>query len=92
MLNVSSYALERLPNFQSTLRHELGHGFGLPHVDVYGKDMKSTPSMMAYNTAYWTRGFDEPAAAARFIASLISLALTSIAPRKIYGKPNTLFT
>ncbi len=49
------------PNFQSTLQHELGHAFGLPHVDVYGYDMSSNPSLMSYNPAHHTRGF-EPSA------------------------------
>jgi len=53
---ISSFALDRIPNFQSTLQHELGHGFGLPHVDVYRYDMKKNPSIMAYNTSHKTKG------------------------------------
>ncbi|MCG3125780.1 MAG: hypothetical protein CHACPFDD_00607 [Phycisphaerae bacterium] len=45
------------PNFQSTLQHELGHGFGLPHVDVYGHDMSENPSLMSYNPRHHTNGF-----------------------------------
>ena len=49
------------PNFQSTLRHELGHAFGLPHVDVYGYDMLTSPSLMSYNPAHHTNGFADSA-------------------------------
>jgi hypothetical protein len=53
---VSSFALDKLPNFQSTLEHELGHAFGLPHIDVYGQSMQSSASIMSYNPAHHTRG------------------------------------
>ena len=49
-------ALLDAPNFQSTLQHELGHAFGLPHVDVYGYDMGSNPSLMSYNPGHHTNG------------------------------------
>jgi hypothetical protein len=52
---LSSFALDNLPNIQSTLQHELGHAFGLPHVDVYGHDMKTDNSIMSYNPAHHTR-------------------------------------
>lgn len=55
---LSTYALEKMPNFQSTLQHELGHSFGLPHVDVYGYSMDSSPSIMSYNKAHHTNGLD----------------------------------
>ncbi|MBI4542538.1 MAG: hypothetical protein HY705_05870 [Gemmatimonadetes bacterium] len=54
---LASYALDHSPNFQSTLQHELGHGFGLPHVEVYGYDMGTSPSVMSYNPAHHTSGF-----------------------------------
>ena len=54
---LSSRELDRNKNFQSTLQHELGHGFGLPHVNVYGRDMRKSPSIMSYNPAHHTRGF-----------------------------------
>lgn len=54
---LSSYALDRSPNFQSTLQHELGHAFGLPHVDAYGYNMTASPSLMSYNPAHHTNGF-----------------------------------
>jgi hypothetical protein len=53
----SSFTLDRSPNLQSTLQHELGHSFGLPHVDVYGYDMKSNDSIMSYNSRHHTNGF-----------------------------------
>jgi hypothetical protein len=42
--------------FQSSLEHELGHAFGLPHADCHGYDLANDPSMMSYNRAHWTRG------------------------------------
>jgi hypothetical protein len=54
---LSSSALDRSPNLQSTLQHEIGHAFGLPHVDVYGYDMKSSDSIMSYNPRHHTNGF-----------------------------------
>ena len=57
---LSTYALDSLPIFQSTLEHELGHSFGLPHVDVYGYDMEQSPSIMSFNPQHWTNYF-EPA-------------------------------
>lgn len=56
------------PNFQSTLQHELGHAFGLPHVDVYGYDMSDNPSFMSYNPKHHTRGFDPSATPGALIA------------------------
>lgn len=58
MVLVSSYALTRIPNFQSTVQHELAHAFGLPHSSVYGYDMKTNASIMSYNLAHHTRGFE----------------------------------
>jgi hypothetical protein len=55
---LSSYALDNIPNLQSTLQHELGHSFGLPHVDVYGYNMDNNPSIMSYNLAQHTRDFN----------------------------------
>lgn len=36
-------------NLQSTLEHELGHAFGLLHVDSYGESMQTSSSIMGYN-------------------------------------------
>lgn len=58
LIVLSSFALDQVPNVQSTLQHELGHSFGLPHVDVYGYDIKSNASFMSYNNAHKTSGFN----------------------------------
>ncbi len=52
---LSTYGLRRSPNFQSTLQHELGHAFGLPHVDAYGYDMNRNVSIMSYDRRHHTR-------------------------------------
>jgi hypothetical protein len=57
VIQLSTFAMDKRPNFQSTLQHELGHSFGLPHVDVYGYDMKTNASLMSYNPKHHTRGF-----------------------------------
>jgi hypothetical protein len=56
-LALSSWGLNNKPNFQSTLQHELGHTFGLPHVSAYKYDMKTNPSIMSYNLAHHSNGF-----------------------------------
>lgn len=48
--------LVKSPNFQSTLQHELGHGFGLVHVDSYKYPMETNDSIMSYNPAHHTKG------------------------------------
>ncbi|MDB5386829.1 MAG: hypothetical protein JWM11_2475 [Planctomycetaceae bacterium] len=57
MMYLSSRSLVTNEHFQCTLQHELGHGFGLPHVDAYGYDMATNPSLMSYNAAHFTKGF-----------------------------------
>ncbi|MGA2297193.1 MAG: hypothetical protein ABSG15_06575 [FCB group bacterium] len=57
IVNLSIYTMDKKPNFESTLQHELGHSFGLPHVDVYGYDMKKNMSIMAYNPKHHTNFF-----------------------------------
>lgn len=47
--------------FQSTLAHELGHAFGLAHVDCHGYDMDTNDSIMSYNLAHHSHGFSESA-------------------------------
>jgi hypothetical protein len=54
---LSSRGLDASRNFQSTLQHEIGHGFGMPHVDAYGHDMGTSPSLMSYNPKHHTNGF-----------------------------------
>lgn len=57
MVEISSWALDKSTNFQSTVQHELGHSFGLPHVDAYGYDMQTNASVMSYNPHHHTHGF-----------------------------------
>jgi len=59
ILALSSYAMMKMPDFQSTLRHELGHTFGLPHVEVYGYDMKNNPSIMSHTLSHYTNWFKD---------------------------------
>lgn len=82
---VSSYEVNRSVesdkspmHFQTTLRHELGHAFGLPHVDVYGYDQRTTPSIMAYYRPFRAVAFREATESARFLPEDIrGLALNS---------------
>ena len=67
LLQLSSFALEAVPNFQSTLEHELAHGFGLQHVNVYGYDMNTSDSIMSYNQTHKTQGLRPSATPGRFI-------------------------
>ena len=85
---LSSHGLDRSPNFQSTLQHELGHGFGLPHVEVYGYDMKTNPSVMSYNPAHHTQEFRPSRTPGRLIAEDIrGLALNRRAFPKLTFDP-----
>jgi hypothetical protein len=61
LMVMSSFAFDRMPNGQSTLRHEIAHTCGLPHVDSYGYDMTTSHSVMAYNTRHQTKGFRDSA-------------------------------
>lgn len=58
MMYIASWELTHNTHFQTTLQHELGHAFGLAHVDVYGYDMTSNASIMSYNPAHHCRGFE----------------------------------
>jgi len=64
---VSSFALDRVGHFQSTLQHELGHAFGLPHVDAYGYDMRFGDSIMSYDPGHHTDGFSPSPTPGRLI-------------------------
>jgi len=59
MLMASSYDLDSQTNFQSTLRHELGHAFGLNHVSVYGYNMTNNASIMSYTASQHSDGFTD---------------------------------
>jgi hypothetical protein len=85
---VSSFAMDRSPNFQSTLQHELGHSFGLPHVDAYGYDMKANDSLMSYNPRHHTNQFTPSRTPGKFIPEdLRGLALNSRALPKLRWAP-----
>lgn len=85
---LSSFALDQSPNFQSTLRHELGHGFGLPHVDTYGYDMGTNNSIMSYNLKHHTDRFTESRAPGVLIPEdLRGLALNTRAFPKLTFNP-----
>ena len=57
MFYIGSGELSRNEHFQCTLQHEIGHAFGLPHVNVYGYNIQNNPSVMSYNPAHHNRGF-----------------------------------
>lgn len=54
---MSGADLKFSPIFQSTLQHELGHAFSLPHVNSYGYDMYTNASIMSYNPSHQTNFF-----------------------------------
>ena len=46
--------------FQSSMQHELGHAFGLPHVDTYGYDQRANKSIMSYDKSNWWTDYTPP--------------------------------
>ena len=59
-VEISSFLLDLESEFQSTLQHELGHAFGLPHSGVYGFSMEEHISIMSYNMGHRWSGFTPP--------------------------------
>lgn len=55
-IDLASLTTDRPYPFQSTLVHELGHAFGLPHAECYGYDQMTSSSIMSYNPAHWSSG------------------------------------
>lgn len=57
----SSATLDAEPSrFQSSIQHELGHAFGLPHVDTYGYDQQANKSIMSYDKSNWWTNYTPP--------------------------------
>lgn len=86
---ISSFALDRIPNFQSTLQHELGHSFGLPHVDVYGFDMKTNDSIMSYNPKHHTKGLTPSRAGKLNPEDVLGLSMNQRVFPKLVFDPKT---
>lgn len=68
MMYIASHELTHNRHFQCTLQHELGHSFGLCHVDAYGYDMQANDSVMSYNPAHHNQGFAASPTPGAFIA------------------------
>ena len=58
---------------QSTLVHELGHAFGLPHVDAWGEDLYDCDSVMSYSSRHHTFGPSTPSPDGRFLPEELDL-------------------
>lgn len=55
-LELSSLASDFPYSFQAALIHELGHTFGLVHVDCFGYDQNKNESVMSYDKRWGTHG------------------------------------
>jgi hypothetical protein len=58
-LEMFSLLNDRPYPFQSTLVHELGHAFGLSHVNCFGYDLQSNNSIMSYNARHHSKGLTQ---------------------------------
>jgi hypothetical protein len=86
---MSSFAFDEMPNGQSTLRHEIAHTCGLPHVDSYGYDMTKSHSVMAYNLSHRTKGFrDSPTPPVLIPEDLRALSLATRVFSKLQFAPD----
>ena len=83
-----SYVLDNVGWFQYTLQHELGHSFGLVHVDSYGYDQRNSRSIMSYDTKLRWKGFRPPEKAGILIPEdLRALAMNKKVFPKFYFDP-----
>lgn len=55
-LELSSLLTDKPYPFQSTLVHELGHAFGLAHINCHGYDLHKSKSIMSYNLRHHSQG------------------------------------
>jgi len=55
-LDLASLTTDHPYPFQSSLVHELGHAFGLPHAECYGYDQMTASSIMSYDPRHWSSG------------------------------------
>lgn len=95
MVFMSVYELDsridkQYASFQSTAQHEMGHAFGLPHIDVYGYNMTTSDSIMSYNPTHHWDGFTPPAKQGTFIPEDIrGLAMNKLVFPNLYFDPKT---
>ena len=57
-LEYTSLTKEYPYHFLSTVVHELGHSFGLTHVNCFGNDLNSGDSIMSYSAAHGSNGLE----------------------------------
>jgi hypothetical protein len=60
-MDLTSLTTDKPYPFQSTLVHELGHAFGLPHAECYGYDQMTSSSIMSYDPQHWSSGTTQSA-------------------------------